>query len=121
MLCHSSERSNDSPGPSDTGLGGVNTISGTVLLGGARLERHVSVRLQTPTRGDRVVVTDDYGNFAFRGLGSGDYTIVIDKEIDFKPFSQVVSIIQPRGFPPQTYPLSVRLELKARTETSWCS
>ena len=106
------------PGPSDTGLGGVNTISGTVLLGGARLERHVTVRLKTMTRGDRVVVTDDSGNFAFRGLGSGDYTIVIDKETEFKPFSQVVSIIQPRGMPPQTYPLSIRLELKPRTETT---
>jgi len=106
------------PGPSDTGLGGVNTISGTVLLGGARIERHVSVRLQTMTRGDRVVVTDDYGNFAFRGLGSGDYTIVIDKEKEFKPFTQVVSVIQPRGMPPQTYTLSIRLELKPRTETT---
>src|SRR5437763_1828083 len=106
------------PGPGDTGFGGVNSISGTVLLGGARIERHVSVRLQTMTKGDRVVVTDDYGNFAFRGLLSGDYTITIDKEAEFKPFSQAVSIIQPRGMPPQNYTLSIRLELKARTQTT---
>jgi len=61
-------------------------------------------------------MTDDYGNFTFRGLVSGDYTIVIDKEKDFKPFSQVVSVIQPRGFPPQNYTLSVRLEFKDRTD-----
>ena len=103
------------PGAGDTGLGGINTISGTVLVGGQRVERHVTVRLQTMTKGDRVVVTDDYGNFAFRGLVSGDYTIVIDKEKDFQPFSQVVSIIQPRGFPPQTYTLSIRLTLKNAT------
>jgi tetratricopeptide (TPR) repeat protein len=104
------------PGAGDTGLGGVNTIAGTILvLPAQRLERHVTVRLQTMTKGDRVVMTDDYGNFAFRGLESGDYTIVIDKEKDFLPFSQVVSIIQPRGFPPQVYNLSFRLTPKAGT------
>ena len=104
------------PGAGDTGLGGVNSINGSVLAGGQRLQRRISVRLQSMTRGDRVVMTDDYGNFTFRGLVSGDYTIVIDKEKDFKPFSQVVSVIQPRGFPPQNYTLSVRLEFKERTD-----
>jgi Flp pilus assembly protein TadD len=103
------------PGAGDTGLGGINSITGTVLVAGQRMERHVTVRLQTMTRGDRVVVTDDYGNFAFRGLVSGDYTIVIDKEKDFQPFSQVVTIIQPRGFPPQTYTVSIRLTPKVET------
>ena len=104
------------PGAGDTGLGGVNSINGSVISGGQRLQRRISVRLQSMTRGDRVVMTDDYGNFTFRGLVSGDYTIVIDKEKDFKPFSQVVSVIQPRGFPPQNYTLSIRLELKERTD-----
>jgi len=98
------------PGAGDTGLGGVNTINGSVIAGGQKLQRRITVRLQSMTKGDRVVMTDDYGNFIFRGLVSGDYTILIDKEKDFKPFSQVVSIIQPRGFPPQTYNLSIRLE-----------
>jgi tetratricopeptide (TPR) repeat protein len=40
---------------------------------------------------------------------------VIDKEKDFQPFTQVVSVIQPRGFPAQTYNLSVRLTPKAGT------
>ena len=104
------------PGPSDTGLGGGNSVSGTVLAAGQRMQRHVAVRLQTMTRGDRVVMTDDYGNFAFRGLLSGDYTIVIEKEKDFQPFFQVVSIRQPRGFPPLSYTLVIRLEFKGRTD-----
>ena len=104
------------PGAGDTGLGGVNSISGSVIASGQRLQRRVTIRLRTMTRGDRVIMTDDYGNFAFRGLMSGDYTIVIDKEKDFQPFSQVVTIIQPRGFPPQNYTLSIRLELKERTD-----
>ena len=103
------------PGPGDTGFGGVNSITGTVLVSGTRMERHVSVRLQTQTKGDRVVMTDDYGNFAFRGLTSGDYTIVIEKETEFKPFVQVVSVVQPRGFPAQNYTLVVRLEFKERS------
>ncbi len=102
-------------GAGDTGLGGVNTISGTVISNGQRLERRVAVRLQTMTKGDRVVITDEYGNFTFKGLSSGDYTLVIDKEKEYRPFQQVVTIIQTRGMPPQTYNVSIRLELKETT------
>jgi len=102
----------------DTGLGGVNTISGRIVSSsGQRIERRVSVRLRTMTRGDRISMTDEYGNFVFRGVPPNDYVVVIDKEQDFEPFSQNVSVIQPRGMPPQTYYLSIRLELKGRTET----
>ena len=101
----------------DTGLGGVNTISGRIISSsGQRIERRVSVRLRTMTRGDRISMTDEYGNFVFRGVPPNDYVVVIDKEQDFEPFSQNVSVIQPRGMPPQTYYLSIRLELKGRTE-----
>jgi len=100
----------------DTGLGGSNTILGTVITGGGRLERRVNIRLQTATRGDRVTTTDDSGNFAFRGLVSGDYILVIDKENDFEPFSQTVTIMQVRGFPPTTLNLSVRLTSKGNPQ-----
>src|SRR5689334_1589829 len=98
----------------DTGLGGSNSISGSILLSnGQKAEHRISVRLQSMTRGDRLTTSDEYGNFVFRGLPSGDYTIVIDKEKDFEPFVQSVSIVQPRGMPPQTYLLNVRLNAKA--------
>jgi len=98
----------------DTGLGGSNTISGIILLSnGQKAEHRISVRLQSMTRGDRLTTSDEYGNFVFRGLPSGDYTIVIDKEKDFEAFVQSVSIVQPRGMPPQTYLLNVRLNAKA--------
>ncbi|HEY6807033.1 MAG TPA: tetratricopeptide repeat protein [Pyrinomonadaceae bacterium] len=102
-----------SPSAGDTGLGGDNSITGTVIAAGQRVQRHVTVRLQTMTKGDRIVVTDDYGNFAFRNLPSGDYTLVIDKEKDFQPATQAVTIIQPRGIPGQIYNISMRLEWKA--------
>ncbi len=100
----------------DTGLGGVNTISGMILSStGQRVEGRVSVRIQSMTKGDRLTTSDEYGNFVFRGLPAGDYNIVIEKEKDFEPFSQNVSVIQPRGMPPQTYNLSVRLTPRAGT------
>src|ERR1051326_5303197 len=106
------------PGATDTGLGGGNAISGTILLStGQRLERRVAVRLRTMTKGDSIAMSDEYGNFTFRGLVSGDYTIVIDKEKDLEPYSQLVAITQFRGAPPQVYNLSIRLQLKERAET----
>jgi Tfp pilus assembly protein PilF len=100
-------------GGTDTGLGGGNGISGTVLLPtGQRVQSHVSVRLQTTTKGDRVAVTDEGGNFSFRGIPNGEYTIVIDKEKDFEPFRYVVTVRQYPNTPPQNYPLNIRLEPK---------
>lgn len=101
----------------DTGMGGVNAITGTVIVSnGQRIERRITVRLQSMLAGDRVTTTDEYGNFKLNGLPSGDYTIVINKEKDFEPFTQVVTIIQPRGMPPQTYFVSLRLKPKAGTD-----
>jgi tetratricopeptide (TPR) repeat protein len=42
--------------------------------------------------------------------------VVIDREPDFEPFSQTVSVIQPRGMPPQTFYVNIRLVLKGRPE-----
>ncbi len=66
----------------------------------------------TATRGDVTSMTDDSGNFSFRGLVSGRYTIVIDSEKEFEPVTEQVEIFQFRGSPPQVYPLNIRLALK---------
>jgi hypothetical protein len=97
----------------DSGLGGNNNLVGTVYTPSGRLTRRITIRLTTMTRGDRVASTDDNGNFSFRGLVSGSYTLVIDKEKEFEPFTQAVEVIQLRGSPPQTYTLSVRLTPKS--------
>lgn len=68
------------------------------------------------TRGDRLFTTNQNGNFAFRGLPAGNYTITIDKEVEYKPVSQTVDILQFRGGPPQTYTVNIRLEFKDRTK-----
>ena len=101
------------PGGTDTGLGGGNAITGTVLLpSGQRVQTHVSVRLQTMTKGDRLCATDDNGVFVFRELPNGSYTIVIDKEKEYEPLRSAVDIRQFNGAPPQNYILNLRLEPK---------
>ena len=98
---------------SQTGLGGGNSITGIVLgPSGRPIERRVRIVISTMARGDRSTTTGDNGAFAFRGLPSGSYTISIEKEPEFKPFSTSVDIIQFRGAPAQTYTLTIRLEPK---------
>lgn len=97
----------------DTGLGGANSITGTVLTpSGQRVHRRVSVRLATMQRGDRVAVTDDSGNFGFRGLVNGDYQLLVDKEVEYEPFSMNVNVFQMRGTPGQNFLVSIRLKSK---------
>lgn len=105
------------PGPADTGLGGTNSITGMVLISsGGRIQRTIAVRLETMTKGDRVVFTDENGKFEFRGLPPGDYTLRVDKEKEFEPFVQAVSVVQPRGFGAQNYNVSLRLKVKEGTQ-----
>lgn len=101
----------------DLGMGGGNAIVGSVFSpAGGRIETRVSVRLATMTRGDRTTTTDEKGNFSFRGLPPGSYTIRIEREKEYEPYSQEVDIIQLRGTPPQVYSLNIRLKLKPETD-----
>ncbi len=98
----------------NTGFGGGNTITGTVLTPtGERVDRHMSVRLSSMTKGDRVMATDDSGSFAFLGLPGGDYMVAIDKDKDFEPFRQTVTISNTPGGPAMSYPMFLRLKFKA--------
>ena len=113
----SAQISSISDSESQTGLGGMNSIVGTVLTPAGRpAESRIRVKLSTMTRGDRYFTTNQNGNFAFRGLPAGSYTIIIEKETEYKPVSQSVDVIQFRGSPAQTYTVNLRLEFKERTE-----
>lgn len=98
---------------SQTNMGGVNSIVGTVFgPSGRPVETRVRVRLSSMTSGDRISNTNENGSFAFRGLPTGGYNISIDKEKEYEPYSQTVDIMQFRGQPAQTYTLNVRLAAK---------
>lgn len=102
---------------SQTGLGGINSIIGTVFAPSGRpLKNRIRIRLSTMTRGDRIFTTNENGNFAFRGLPTGSYSIAIEKEAEYKPYSTSVDIRQFRGGPAQIYTLNIRLEFKDRAE-----
>jgi TolA-binding protein len=107
------------PSASETGLGGVNSIIGTVFgPSGRPVEGRIRIRLSTMTGGDRIFTTDNNGSFAFRGLPTGTYSVIIDREKEFEPFSQDVDIRQFRGSPPQVYTLNIRLKLKEQDSTN---
>lgn len=98
--------------PSETvSLGqGNNIIIGSVAgPNGERITTRIKVKITTMTRGDVTTVTNENGNFAFRGLASGNYAIVIDGEKEYEPLSQPVDIIQLRGAPGGTYNVNIRL------------
>ncbi len=98
----------------NTGFGGGNTITGTVLMPtGERVDRHMSVRLSSMTKGDRMMATDDSGSFAFLGLPGGDYMVAIDKDKDFEPVRQTVTISQTPNGGALSYPMFLRLKFKA--------
>ena len=100
---------------SQTGLGGMNSIIGTVFAPSGRpLETRVRIRLSTMTRGDRLFTTNEHGNFAFRGLPTGSYTVTIEKEADYKPYTQSVDVRQFRGGPATIVTLNIRLEFSDR-------
>jgi Tfp pilus assembly protein PilF len=98
----------------DTGLGGVNIISGALLSpSGQRIEKRMSVRLRTVSRGDRIAATDEKGHFAFLGVPAGEYVVMLVQDPEFEPFSQDVSVVQPYGAPPRTFYVNVRVKKKA--------
>ena len=56
-----------------------------------------------PEWGDILATTDERGKFVFSGVGSGVYSIVIDREKEFEPVSQEVQIVRERSTVPETY------------------
>ena len=94
----------------NTGLGGNNYIVGTVFSpDGMPISRRMRIKLSTPTWGEILATTDDSGRFVFSRVGSGDYTLVIDGEKEFEPYTQQVDIIRPRSTVAETYTVTIRL------------
>lgn len=97
----------------DAGTGGNNTIVGNVYFpSGQSVDKLVRVRLNTMTRGDITTMTDDNGDFSFRRLAPGSYTVVIDGEKEYEPVTQQVTMVQPNRGAGQTYMVQIRLRLR---------
>lgn len=96
----------------DEALGGRAVITGTVFgPDGHRLRKRMRVKLATDTKGDRILSTNDEGIFVIRGLANGAYTVLIEKENLFEPFSQSIRVING-----QDVHLNIRLQEKRSEE-----
>lgn len=79
-------------GIDNTGTGGRHAISGRLIFpSGQRLDYQVKVKLETNGEGDLTVFSDVNGNFSFRSLTAGNYTVVIEGE-HFEPVRETVFI-----------------------------
>ncbi len=94
----------------NTRLGGNNYIVGTVYTpDGVPINTRMRIKLTSPEWGDILATTDDRGKFVFSGVGSGVYSIVIDREKEYEPVSHEVEIVRNRSTVPETYFVSIRL------------
>jgi Flp pilus assembly protein TadD len=100
---------------SQTGLGGQNQIVGTVFgPSGRPVDRPFQIKLMTMMRGNRTSMTTETGHFAFKGLPTGTYTILLENEKDFETYTQTVDVRQFRGTQPQVVNLTVQLVARTR-------
>src|SRR5215212_3947519 len=82
----------------DPGTGGRHTIQGRLYLpSGRKLDRRVRVRLSGIRVGDNSALTDDSGNFTFRRLASGTYTVTVEGGREFETATERVDIIAGSG------------------------
>ena len=96
----------------NTRLGGNNYIVGTVYSPeGTPINTRMRIKLASPEWGEILAMTDDRGRFVFSSVGSGVYTIIIDREEGYESVSREVEIIRSRSTVPETYTVSIRLRL----------
>ena len=66
-------------GVDSVGTGGRHSISGRLIFpSGQRADARFKVRLESAGNGELTVLADGNGNFMFRALRSGSYTIVVE-------------------------------------------
>jgi Tfp pilus assembly protein PilF len=100
----------------DPGTGGRHTIQGRLYLpSGRRLDQRLRVRLSSVRGGDNSTLTDDNGNFIFRRLSAGTYTVTVEGGREFETATETVDIIagsRQSDESGQVYTLQIRLAEK---------
>lgn len=98
----------------DLGTGGRHTIQGRIYLpSGRKLDRRVRVRLSGVRGGENSTLADDSGNFTFRRLAAGTYTVTVEGGREFEATAETVEVLDaPRRIdqPGQVYTVQLRLE-----------
>lgn len=104
------------------GSGGRHVIQGRLILtSGQRADVQLKVRLVSVGLGDLSVVSDTNGNFYFRSLRHGSYTVVVDGGDDYESVSERVYIEMDPGNPQRgtspvqgTRPYTVQIFLRPK-------
>lgn len=83
-----------------SGSGGRHVIQGRLMFtSGRRADARLKVRLESHGYGDLSVVSDSNGNFSFRSLRHGSYTIHVEGGDEFESVSEKVYIEMDVGSP----------------------
>lgn len=108
-----------------TGTGGRHSISGRLIYpSGQRADTRLKIRLETPGQGDMTVLSDVNGNFSFRQLKAGNYTVVVDGG-DYFETQQESIYIEPattspkmtQGVVPVSRPFTLQIYLRPKQST----
>jgi Flp pilus assembly protein TadD len=106
------------------GTGGRNSITGRLVFpSGQRADARLKIRLESSGHGDLMVLADGNGNFTFRSLQGGNYTIVVEGGDFFETVRESVYIdppvVDPRtntAIGPISRPYTVQIYLKPKDE-----
>jgi len=116
-LCVSAQaQTDDGIESGDPGTGGRHTIQGRLYLpSGRKLDSRLSVRLSSIRGGEFSTLTDGDGNFTFRRLRAGTYTVTVEGGREFETAVETVDIIagsRQQDESGQVYTVQIRLEVK---------
>jgi Flp pilus assembly protein TadD len=105
-----------------TGTGGRHSITGRLIFpSGQRADTRLQVRLESSGNGELTVLADGNGNFTFRALRSGSYTVVVEGGDYFETARETLyiepTITDPRtnvAVGPLSRPYTVQVYLRAK-------
>jgi Flp pilus assembly protein TadD len=122
VLCLGGAQAQSGGGIDTTGTGGRHSISGRVIFpSGQRADSQLKVRLESPGVGDLTVLSDLNGQFSFRSLRAGNYTVVVEggaffetvrENVFIEPYT--VSDRRSTGSLPVSRPITVQIYLRPK-------
>jgi Flp pilus assembly protein TadD len=109
-----------------TGTGGRHSISGRLVFpSGKRADSQLKVKLESPGLGDLSVLSDLNGNFSFRSLLAGNYTVTVEGGEFFETVRESVFIepysVAPRNSPgaiPVSRPVTLQIYLRTKPDVA---
>ena len=99
-----------------TGTGGSHVIQGQVYAPSGRRAENVHVTLQSLGAGDLSVMSSGNGEFSFRSLAPGNYTVIVDGGKEFERAEEHVFVDTDEKFPTRTHIVVIHLQPKHNSE-----